>query len=82
MEEKYMVNDILECIKNEILVYTKIITNIENIEFRQILQTIRSNLESFEFEILNLAISKGYYFQISKIKPEELEKIKSSLSIL
>ena len=74
-----MVNDTLECIKNEITLYTNVISDSDNIEFRQSLQTVRNSLESFYFELLNLATSKGYYTKTPKIKTEEIEKIKSIL---
>ena len=42
MEEKYMVNDILENTKSEILSFTKSITSSENVELKQTLEQLRS----------------------------------------
>lgn len=77
MEEKYMVNDILENTKSEILSFTKSITSSENVELKQTLEQLRSGLESFNFELFTLATSKGYYSPTIKAKPEEISQIKN-----
>lgn len=77
MEEKYMVNDILENTKSEIMIFTDSIINSENIELKQTLEQLRTNLESFYSEIFTLATSKGYYSPTIKAKPEELTQIKN-----
>ncbi len=82
MEEKYMVNDILEGSKNEIKNYTNAIIETENMELRQTLQTIRTNNESFQYELFKLANSKGYYTPSSPAKPEEINNIKSNLTTM
>ena len=82
MEEKYMVNDILEGTKSEIKSYTNAIIESENMELRQTLQTIRTNNESFQYELFKLANSKGYYTPASPAKPEEINNIKSSITTM
>jgi spore coat protein CotF len=82
MEEKYMVNDILENSKTEINNYTQAIISSENIELRQTLQTIRNNNESFQYELFKLASSKGYYNPTEQAKPETISQIKSTLTML
>ena len=77
MEEKYMVNDILENTKSEIMIFTDSIINSENIELKQTLEQLRTNLESFYSEIFTLATSKGYYSPTIKAKHEELTQIKN-----
>ncbi len=81
MEEKYMVNDILETNRQEINNCTDAIIEAENIELRQTLQNNRNNNESFHYELSKLANSKGYYSPASPAKPEEINNIKSSLNI-
>ena len=76
MEEKYMVNDILENIKFEILKYTDALICAENIEVQQIIAQLLSTLEAFNFELFTLATSKGYYLPTAKAKPEEIAQIK------
>ncbi len=80
MEEKYMVNDILENSKKEIQNYTDAILDCSNIELRQILQNTRNTCESFQYELFKLAISKGYHEQEQIVTPEELNKIKNQFS--
>lgn len=82
MEEKYMVNDILESSKSEVKNYTDVIVQTENMELRQLFQTIRSNAESFEYELFKLATSKGYYTPITPVKPEEINKMRNLLENL
>ena len=82
MEEKYMVNDILESSKGEIKTYTDAIVETENMELRQAFQNIRSNLESFEYELSRLAVSKGYCNKPQFAKPEEINKLKNTLNNL
>ena len=77
MEEKYMVNDVLENSKSEILSFTKAIITSENLELRQTFEQLRTSLESFNFELFTLATSKGYYTSTSKSKPEEISEIKN-----
>ena len=80
MEEKYMVNDILESSKGEIKNYTNAIVETENMELRQTLQNIRTNEESFQYELFKLANSKGYYTSSNSAKPEEISTVKNQVS--
>ena len=51
MDEKTMVNDILNDVKMLLNNYQKVITETENIQLRQAIQQIRNNNESFQYEI-------------------------------
>lgn len=82
MEEKHMVNDTLENSKYEIKLLSDAIIETENADLRQTFQNIRSNLESFEYELFKLATSKGYYNPPNPIKPEEINKLKNILNNL
>lgn len=77
MEEKYMVNDILESNKLEIMLFTNVFIQSENMELKQILEQLRSGLEAFHSELFTLATSKGYYSPTTPSKPEEIAKIKN-----
>lgn len=77
MEEKYMVNDILENTKSEIMLFTDTLINSENVELLQTLTQLRSSLESFNTELFTLATSKGYYSPTTQAKPEEVNQIKN-----
>lgn len=79
MEEKYMVNDILEEIKTKILAYHNAICEAQNIKLRQTLQQIRDNEETFQYEIFKIAEIKGYYKSGEKSTQIHIKKIKNEL---
>lgn len=81
MEEKYMVNDVLQGIKAELTTYERIIPETENILLRQTYQQIRNNDESFQYELFKVAQIKGYYIKEEKATQEEINKIKEDINI-
>lgn len=80
MEEKYMVNDILESTKSRLKDYQGTIIETANMELRQTIQNLRNAEESFQYELFKLAESKGYYVPAENAKPEEIQKVKNELS--
>lgn len=80
MEEKYMVNDILQSIKDELNTYERIIPETENIGLRQTIQQIRNNDEAFQYELFKVAKIKGYNTQNQKASQAEINKIKDELN--
>ena len=72
MDEKTMVNDILEGVKAGLTAYQTAITETENTTLRQTFQQIRNNDESFQFELFKVAQSKGYYKSAQKATPAEI----------
>lgn len=81
MEEKYMVNDFLNDLKNFIKEYTDSILETQNIELRTTIQNLRNTLEASQYDMIKLSESKGYCFPIENAKSEEIEKIKNDLNI-
>lgn len=79
MEEKYMVNDILEGTKNDIKMYSEVITESANMNLRQTIQNIRNTEESFQYELFKLAESKGYYSPAEMAKQDEINNVKNTL---
>ena len=77
MEEKYMVNDILEGTKLGIKDYEGAITECSNLELRQTMQNLRNSQESFQYELYKLAESKGYYIPALEAKQEEIDKVRN-----
>ena len=59
MDEKTMVNDILNGVKAELTTYQDIISETENMQLRQTIQQIRNNDESFQYELFKIAETKG-----------------------
>lgn len=80
MEEKYMVNDILECTKSSLKDYEGAIIETANMELRQTFQNLRNSEESFQYELFKLAEAKGYYVPAENAKLEEIQKVKNELS--
>ena len=72
MEEKYMVNDILQNSKEFVKLLDNTILDSGNAEFRQLIITLRNSAENFEGELNKIAESKGYYSSSPKVDEEEL----------
>ena len=81
MEEKYMVNDILNDLKNSVKTYTDIIAETDNVELRSNLQGLRNLLENFQYNLFKISESKGYYIQSQNAKLEEINQVKNDLNI-
>ena len=80
MEEKYMVNDILESVKAELTTYQGVISEAENMQLRQTIQQIRNNDEAFQYELFKVAQLKGYYTPASQAPQPEIDKVKNEVS--
>lgn len=79
MEEKTMVNDILDNVKSDLTTYQNAISECENTTLRQTLQQIRNNDESFQYELFKIAQTKGYYKPAAKASVTEIETVKTEL---
>lgn len=79
MNEKVMVNDILSGVKSSLTTYQNAISESENTELRQILQQIRNNDESFQYELFKVAQAKGYYKPANKATITEIDEVKTNL---
>lgn len=79
MDEKTMVNDILDGVKSELKTYQGVIIETENMQLRQTIQQIRNNDESFQYELFKIAQSKGYYTPAQKATVTEINTVKTEL---
>lgn len=79
MDEKTMVNDILGNVKSDLTAYQTAISETENMGLRQTFQQIRNNDESFQYELLKVAESKGYYQPAQKATTTEINNVKMQL---
>ncbi len=79
MEEKTMVNDILDNTKTELTTYQGVISETENMQLRQTLQQLRNNCESFQYELFKVAQTKGYYQPAQSATQTEIDTIKTEL---
>lgn len=79
MDEKAMVNDILENVKADLGAYQKAITESSNAQLRQTFQQIRNSDECFQYELYKVAESKGYYKPAAKATNTEIETVKNEM---
>ena len=79
MDEKTMVNDILEGVKAGLTAYQTAITETENTTLRQTFQQIRNNDESFQYELFKIAETKGYYKSAQPATVTEIQTVKNEL---
>ena len=79
MDEKTMVNDILNNVKSSLNNYQMVIIDTENMGLRQTLQQIRNNDESFQYELYKIAESKGYHKPGTEATQTEIQIVKSEL---
>lgn len=76
MDEKTMVNDILAGVKAGLKMYEGVITETENKQLREEIQTIRNNDECFQYDLFNVAKAKGYYKPATQATPTEITTVK------
>ena len=79
MDEKTMVNDILENTQASLTAYQTAISESENCTLRQTFQQIRNNDESFQYELFKVAQNKGYYKPAAKATVTEISTVKTEL---
>ena len=79
MDEKTMVNDILEAVKSELTTYQGVISETENLQLRQTVQQIRNNDESFQYELFKIAETKGYYKPAAQASTTEINTVQTEL---
>lgn len=74
-----MVNDILSNVKSNLVMYQNVISEAENMQLRQVIQAIRNNDESFQYELFKVAQTKGYYKPAEPATAIEIETVKNEL---
>ena len=79
MDEKTMVNDILDSVKSSLKTYQGVITETEDMQLRQTVQQIRNNEECFQYELFKIAQTKGYYMPAEKANQNEIENVRNQL---
>ena len=71
-----MVNDILQNSKEFVKSLDETILESSNLEFRQMIVTLRNTAETFEGELSKVAESKGYYSSAEKAEENEILRLK------
>lgn len=80
MDEKYMVNDVLEGVKGDLTTLQGVINEAENMSLRQTIQQMRNGSESFQYELFKMAQAKGYYTPAAKASETEIQTVKNEVS--
>lgn len=79
LQEKAMVNDALAAVKSELTFYANAISECANTNLRSTLQQIRNSCESSQYELFQLASTKGYYVPAAQASDSEVQQVKSQL---
>ncbi len=79
MDEKTMVNDVLDSCKTSLNLYGTAIINTIDMTLRQTIQQIRNNEESFQYEMLKIAQLKEYKTLEFQASESEIEQVKNEL---
>lgn len=79
MDEKTMVNDILEGVKGSLKTYQGVISEAENMQLRQTIQQIRNNEESLQYDLVKIANLKGYSNPSAKVEIKEIDNLKKQI---
>ena len=79
MDEKTMVNDVLDSCKASLTLYETAIVNTKDMTLRQTIQQIRNNEESFQYEMLKIAQIKEYKSLAAQASESEIEQVKNEL---
>ncbi|OKZ57187.1 MAG: hypothetical protein BHV99_02275 [Clostridium sp. 26_21] len=79
MEEKTMINDIIEDLKFSIKDYQNAICECENIGLRQTLQQIRNNEESLQYDLIKIANLKRYSNPSPKAEIKDIDNLRKQI---
>jgi spore coat protein CotF len=79
MQEKAMVNDALSGMKSELTFYQNVISECANTNLRSTIQQIRNSCEASQYELYQLASSKGYYSPAAQANNTDVQQVKSQL---
>ncbi|MGZ7443073.1 spore coat protein [Paenibacillus oralis] len=79
MQDKEMVNDALSMVKSSLTTYTNVISECANPQLRSTIQQIRNNCEASQYELFQLAQSKGFYKPAMMADNQEIQQVKSQL---
>lgn len=77
LQEKEMVNDALSAAKSELTGYANVISECSNQQLRSTIQQIRDNCENSQYELYQIANSKGYYTPAAQASDSEIQDVRS-----
>lgn len=80
MQEKEIINDYLAGLNASLAGYGGIISQCENQQLRETIQSMRNKDEVRQYALFKIAKDKGYYIPAEQATLEEISKVKSQLS--
>lgn len=80
MDDKIMVNDALASVKSSLTTYANVISECANPDLRSTIQQIRNNCETSQYELFQLAQSKGYYKPAMMAATQDIQQVKTQVS--
>jgi len=75
MQEKQIVNDVLNQLKGSLGNYARFIAETSNEQLRETLRQIRNSDEQFQYDLSNVATQKGYYTPAQPAKPQDIQQV-------
>ena len=81
MNEKDMMNDYLSMINGSLSGYASVIAQTNNPQLRQTFQQMRDNDEQRQYKIYQAAKQKGYYKPTCEAPQNEINSVKTELSM-
>jgi len=78
--DKEMVNDILSMMKSSLTTYASSISECSNQQLRQTLQQIRNSDEQFQYQLYQMAESKGFYKPATQADSKDIQQVRSTVS--
>ena len=79
LQDKAMVNDALSDEKSSLTFYANTISECANPTLRSAIQQIRNRCETSQFELFQMARSKGYYQPAQMANESEIQQVRSQL---
>lgn len=79
LQDKAMVNDALSDEKSSLTFYANTISECANQSLRSTIQQIRNHCEASQYELFQLAQSKGYYQPAQMADDSEVQKVRTQL---
>ena len=79
LQEKAMVNDALAAAKSELTFYANAISECTNQNLRSTIQQIRNTCENSQYELFQIANTKGYYKPAAQASDAEVQQVKSQI---
>jgi len=79
LQDKTMVNDTLSMVKSSLTTYANVISECANTSLRSTIQQIRNNCETSQYELYNIAQSKGFYKPATMVNDTEVQQVKTQL---